>query len=192
LATIRRVCRASGVNSDFGGEARAKSIEVRLACEQHDLDWNTLNNLGEVSSRVVGREKRELRSARWGDFDDFASECPIRQDVGMNICQSSHSNVRELCLLEVRLHPGRTLDKVNHVCTRRYQLPDKYVPFTDATVRWRRNAGIGEVDLGHDDCRFLCGDIRLIDIVSGIQRFPLPLRSLKFTLTGCKRTLSAR
>jgi hypothetical protein len=31
---------------------------------------------------------------------------------------------------------------------------------------------------------------RLIDIVSGIQRFPLPLRGLKLTLTARKRTLS--
>jgi hypothetical protein len=42
------------MNGDFRGKARAKPIEVWLACEQDDLDRNALDDLGKVSGRVVG------------------------------------------------------------------------------------------------------------------------------------------
>jgi hypothetical protein len=84
------------------------------------------------------------------------------------------------------------LDKVNHVCSRGDQLPDKYVTFTDATVSWGRDPGVCQIYLGHDNRRLLCSDIRLEYTVPGIQRISLALRSLKFALTGCERTLGPR
>jgi hypothetical protein len=94
------------VNGDFSGKARPKSIKVWLACEQNDLDRNALHDLSEVSGRVVGRKKSELRSACRGELNYFASECPIWQVVGVDICQGTYLNVCKLRLLEVRLHPG--------------------------------------------------------------------------------------
>jgi hypothetical protein len=46
------------------------------------------------------------------------------------------------------------------------QLSDKYVMFTHSTVSRRRDVGVGEIYLGHDGRRFLCGNICLIDIVA--------------------------
>jgi len=94
------------MNGDFRGKARAKPIEVWLACEQDDLDRNALDDLGKVSGRVVGWKKSELRSACRGELNYFASECPIWQVVDVDICQGTCLNVCELRLLEVRLHPG--------------------------------------------------------------------------------------
>ena len=42
LATIRWACHVPGVNGDFSGKARPKSIKVWLACEQNDLGRNAL------------------------------------------------------------------------------------------------------------------------------------------------------
>ena len=79
-ALLRRAL-ARSMNRHHGGEAGPQPALQRVSRIEHDLDRDTLHHLGEVSRRVIRRQKRELRSAGRGDLSYFS----VQHDPGKGI-----------------------------------------------------------------------------------------------------------
>src|SRR5580658_5242493 len=63
LITVRSPSGLAGMNGDDCRESRPQPIEIRLSRKKHNLDGHSLNDLGEVASSIVRRQKGELRTA---------------------------------------------------------------------------------------------------------------------------------
>src|SRR3984893_1245352 len=89
---------------------------------ERDLDRNPLNNLGEVTGGIVGRQQCELGAARWSNLDHLSMQHDSWKSIDLNIGHVALSDIGELGLFEVRLNPDVALDEVDYLHARSDQL----------------------------------------------------------------------
>ena len=95
--------------------------------------------------------------------------------VDCDIGDIASPNVGKLRLLVIRLNPDIALDHVDHLHTRRNQLPILYMTFANRARYGSDNARISQIDIGDDDCCLLGLNICPVEVVFCIERRPFPL-----------------
>lgn len=93
LIAVRSPSSVAGVNGDDCRESRPQPIEIRLSRKKQNLDGYSLNDLGEVTSGIVGRQKRELRTAGGRELLDLSMKDPIGEGIDPNVRYVAHSHI---------------------------------------------------------------------------------------------------
>src|ERR1700758_1381480 len=88
--------RGVRLNRRYHRQTGPQPIKFRLPTVQHDFDWNALNDLCEISGRVVGWQKSELRSARWRYLVDRAMKNDAGKCVDLDLRTISSTHVTDL------------------------------------------------------------------------------------------------
>src|SRR5579859_3769861 len=91
------------------GQTRPQPIQLGLPRYQYDFDRNTLNDLCEISGRVIGWQKSELRSASRRNLVDFAMKYDSGKRIDLDLRTVSRAHVTHLRFLVIRLHPNIAL-----------------------------------------------------------------------------------
>jgi hypothetical protein len=138
------------------GETWTELVLQRVSGIEHDLHGDSLHDLREVPRGVVGRQKRELRSAGRSDFRHFSVENDSGESVDLDFGRIAFSNVGKLRFLVICLNPDVPVDQIQELPAGRYLLPFLHVPLTDCASRRGKNARIAEIDVGDDDRRLPC------------------------------------
>ena len=107
----------------------------RMVRIEHNLHRDSLDDLGEVTGRVVRRQKGKLRSAGGGDLCHFPVQHYSGKGVDPDVGGISLSDVGELRLLIVRLDPDVAPDQVDDLHARSDQLPLLHMTFADRPCR---------------------------------------------------------
>src|SRR5262252_8976365 len=85
------------VDLDLGGQPGVELCEI-LTVVPRDLDGNALDDLDEVSGRVVGRHQREPRAGRSRDALDLAVERLAAERVDRDVDRIAGADALELRL----------------------------------------------------------------------------------------------
>ncbi len=81
------------MDGDDCRESRPQPIEIRLSREKHNLDGHSLNDLGEVASSIIRRQKCELRTAGGRELLDLPVKYPVWEGIDPNICCVADSHI---------------------------------------------------------------------------------------------------
>ncbi len=93
MITVRSSSSLAGMNGDDCRESRPQPIEIRLSRKKHNLDGHSLNDLGEVASSIVRRQKGELRTAGGRELLDLPVKHPVWEGIDPNICCVADSHI---------------------------------------------------------------------------------------------------
>jgi hypothetical protein len=93
LITVRPSSGLSGANGDDCRESRPQPIEIRLSRKKHDLHGHSLNDLGEIASCIVRRQKGELRAAGRRELLDLPVKYPVWEGIDPDICGVADSHI---------------------------------------------------------------------------------------------------
>src|SRR5258708_2389929 len=138
-----------------GGDDRKSGAQFRgeSCVVQHDLDRDTLHDLGEIAGRIVRGQQGKLRPAGGRDLQDLTANYLPGILVNAKFGRITNLHVGQLRFPIVRLHPLRDINKRNHLCAGRNKLPGPHLPFTYVAVPGRVNFGVAEVHIGCRECR---------------------------------------
>ena len=153
------------------------------------LHRDPLHYLGEVSRRVIRRQKGELRSAGGRDLSYFPVQGYAGKGIDGDVGDIAFLDVGQLRLFVVGLNPNITSDQVDQLHAGSDELPFLHVTFADGPCRRREDAGVPEIDLGDNDGGLFCFDIGAVEIVLGHQRGQRPVLRFDHGLAAGKRSL---
>src|ERR1700683_5197536 len=180
------------MNDYYRREAGSQAGKIGLPGQKHDLDGHSLNDFRIVARRVVGREKRKLRTTGGRQLVDFAMELSIRECIDANVGQIANPHVGQLRFLEVRLHPDIALHEIDGLRTGSDELTGEHETLANGAIRWGQNARVSEVHLCNHDGGFPGCYISFINIVFCVEGFSLALSGLKLALTCSESRPGAR
>src|SRR6202142_4104058 len=160
LRLLRLCIFARRVNRHHDRKARPQLALQWVPGIEGDLYRNSLNNLGEIASRIVRGEQSELRSACGRNFDNFSMEHDTGKRIDPDIGHVAGSDIGKLSLLEVSLNPDVTFDHIHDLHPPRNKLALLDVPFTNRPSRGRDNRGVTQIYRGDKDCSFLGLNLR--------------------------------
>src|SRR5450631_1926515 len=135
LRTLPLFAFSGSMDRDHGGEAGTESALQWVIRIEHNLDRDALHNLGEVAGRVIGRQKRELRSAGRCDLRYFSVQHDPGESINGNVSAIAFLDVGKLRLLVIRLDPDIPSHQVDHFHAGGDQLPLLHMTLADRSCR---------------------------------------------------------
>ena len=133
---------------DVRREPWPQGIVTRTGLSDGDAHWNALDNLGEISGRVVGRKERELRSGRAADARHLPLADAVAVGVDLELDRLAWTDRGKLSLLEVRGDPDAGVsDDAEQWLSRRDELSNFHLLSRDLAGGRRGDAGVIELQL---------------------------------------------
>src|SRR5271157_824199 len=90
--------------TDSSGDRKARAqLAGQVGIVECNFYRDSLHDLGEIASRVVGRQQRKLRSASRRNLDDFATDDLSGVCVDTDLCRITDFDIGQLGLAVIRL-----------------------------------------------------------------------------------------
>src|SRR5439155_11571188 len=164
-----------------------KAVGQSLFGIEHDLDRDSLRDLGEVAGGVIGGEQGELRSTGGGNRLDVTVEDYTGKAIHRHLRPVACTDVPQLRLLIVRDDPDSLTHQGDDLRTWTHQLACPNLSFSHHAIGRRHDPRVVEVDPRQIDCRLPPAHIRLELRGLGIQYRHLPALCLEFRLAADQR-----
>src|SRR5437667_2366209 len=164
-----------------------KAVGQSLFGIEHDLDRDSLRDLGEVARGVIGGEQGELRSTGGGNRLDVTVEDYTGKAIHRHLRPVACTDVPQLRLLIVRDDPDSLTHQGDDLRTWTHQLACPNLSFSHHAIGRRHDPRVVEVDPSQLDCRLPCAHIRLELYLLSIQHRHLPALRLQLGLVAVQR-----
>ena len=172
------------IDLDHNRHARANQARQRIILINHQLDRNTLHDLGKVAGRIVRRQQAELRARGREQALQCAGYRLIGKGIEHQFGFQPFVHAADLGFLEVGLDPQLG---VGHYCqqvaARGYVLTDTHVALADTPGNRGADLGTLQVQLcllyrrfGYLNLRVQTGDIGSQGIFGQLLRLAICLR----------------
>ena len=106
-----------------------------------------MHDLGEVASRIVGRQKGKLRAAGRSNLKYSAVDRATGIFVDANLRGIADFHIGELRLALIRLNPLGVRHEGDDLCSRRNQLSRTHLPLAHGAVARRLDSRVAKVHL---------------------------------------------
>src|SRR5271156_587568 len=138
---LRLLPRPDGGNDGkSGAQFRSEGSVV-----QHDLDWDALNDFGEIAGCIVRRQQSKLRSAGGRDLLHLAVNYLAGILVNPKFSGVTNLHIGQLGFTIVRQHPLCDIHKSNHLSAGRNKLSRPPLPLPDGTLAGRVNFRVAKI-----------------------------------------------
>src|ERR1700730_5712560 len=138
-----------GVDPGNDRHAGTQPVEEAVRVVDRNFNGNSLNHLGEISGRIVGRQERELRAGARRKREHMAVQPVTRERIHGDLRRLADGHVRQLGFLVVRDHPDvRQRNERGDLPSDPHVLTRFDLTLTDHAVLRGENARVTEVDVG--------------------------------------------